>query len=99
MGASAQCPTRRYCVSGNWHRVEARVQRLKWAQSLVQDPAHHTQLTTAMFGKLPSEPNPTLGPGGEISPEANPCAMKWMADLDELEPYDERELFSVWVRT
>ena len=50
--------------------VEARVRRLKWAQTLVQDPAHHTQLITAMFGKLPSEPNPTLGPGGEISPEA-----------------------------
>ena len=48
--------------------VEARVRRLKCAQTLVQDPAHHTQLITAMFGKLPSEPNPTLGPGGEISP-------------------------------
>ena len=40
--------------------VEARVRRLKWAQTLVQDPAHHTQLITAMFGKLPSEPSPTL---------------------------------------
>ena len=39
--------------------VEARVRRLKWAQTLVQDPSHHTQLITAMFGKLPSEPNPT----------------------------------------
>ena len=42
-----------------------------------------------MFGNLPSEPNPTLGPG-EISPEANPWAVRWMADLEELEPYDER---------
>ena len=70
--------------------VEARVRRLKWAQTLVQDPAHHTQLVTAMFGKLPSEPNPTLGPGGEISPKANPWAVRWMADLEELEPYAER---------
>ena len=62
----------------------------KWAQTLVQDPAHHTQLITAMFGKLPLEPNPTLGPGGETSPEANPWAVRWMADLEELEPYDER---------
>ena len=66
----------------------------KWAQTLVQDPAHHTQLITAMFGKLPSEPNPTLGPGGEISPEANPWAVRWMADLEELEPYDERGSYS-----
>ena len=63
--------------------VEARVRRLKWAQTLVQDPAHHTQLITAMFGKLPSEPDSTL-------PEANPWAVRWMADLEELEPYDER---------
>ena len=70
--------------------VEARVRRLFWAQTSVQDPAHHTQLITAMFGKLSSEPNPTLGPGGEISPEASPWAVMWMADLEELEPYDER---------
>ena len=57
---------------------------------LVQDPPHHAQLITAMFGKLPSEPNPTLGPGDEILPEANPWAVRWMADLEELEPYDER---------
>ena len=50
----------------------------------------HTQLKTAMFGKLPSELNPTLGPGGEFSPEANPWAVRWMADLEELDPYDER---------
>ena len=79
--------------------VEARVRRLKWAQTLVQDPAHHTQLITAMFVKLPSEPNPTLGPGGEILTEANPWAVRWMADLEELEPYvmrmgrDVRALF------
>ena len=60
------------------------MRRHKWAQTLVQDPAHHTQLITAMFGKLPSEPNPTLGPEGEISPEANPWAVRWMADLEEL---------------
>ena len=72
--------------------VEARVRRLKWAQTVVQDPAHHTQLITAMFGKLPSEPNPTLGPGGEILPEANPWAVRWMADLEELEPYNERRV-------
>ena len=66
------------------------MRRLTWAQTLVQDPAHHTQVITAMFGKLPSEPNHTLGPGGEISPEANPGAVRWMADLEELEPYDER---------
>ena len=65
--------------------VQALVRRLKRAQTLVQDPAHHTQLITAMFGKLPSEP-------GEISPEANPWAVRWMADLEELEPYDERRV-------
>ena len=45
--------------------VEAQVRRLKRAQTLVQDPAHQTQLITATFGKLPSEPDPALGPGGE----------------------------------
>ena len=70
--------------------VQARVRRNKWAQTLVQDPAHQTQLITAMFGKLPSEPSPTLGPGGEILPEANPWAVRWMGNLEELEPYDER---------
>ena len=94
MGASAQCPTRG--VLRFWKLapcdVEARVRRLKWAQILVQDPAHHTQLITAMFGKLPSEPIRTLGPGGEISPEANPWAVRCMADLEELEAYDERRV-------
>ena len=70
--------------------VEARVRRLRWAQMLVQDPPHHAQLITAMFGKLPSEPNPTLGPGDEILQEANPWAVRWKADLEKLEPYDER---------
>ena len=70
--------------------VEARVRRLEWAQTLVQDLPHHAQLITAMFAELPSEPNPTLGPGGEILPEANPWAVRWMADLEELEPYDAR---------
>ena len=66
--------------------VEARVRRLKWAQTLVQDPSHHAQLITGMSGKLPSEPDPTLGSGGEILPEANPWAVRWMAGLEELEP-------------
>ena len=70
--------------------VEAGVRRLKWAQMLVQYPAHHTQLIAAMFGKLLSEPNPMLGLGGETLPEANPRAVRWMADLEELEPYDAR---------
>ena len=51
-----------------------------------------------LFGKLPSEPNPTLGPDGEILPEANPCAVRWMADLEELEPYDERGVIQRMVR-
>ena len=72
--------------------VEARVRRLEWAQTLVQDPSHHTQLITAVFGKLPSELDPTLCPGGEISPEADPWAVRWVADLEELEPYDERRV-------
>ena len=76
--------------------VEARVRRLEWAQTLAQDPAHHTQLITAMFGKLLSESNPTLGPGGEIASEANQWAVRWMADLEELEPYDERESRSAY---
>ena len=42
--------------------VEARVRRLKWAQTLVQDPSHHAQVLTAMFGKLPAEPSATLNP-------------------------------------
>ena len=71
--------------------VEARVRRLEWAQTLVQDPTHHTQLNHC-HGKLPSEPNPTLGPGGEIPPEVNPWAVRWMADLGKLEPYDERRV-------
>ena len=70
--------------------VEARVRRLKWAQTLVQDPSHHAQVLTAMFGKLPAEPSSTLGPDGEITPEANPWAVRWMEDLEALQPYDER---------
>ena len=70
--------------------VEARVRRLKWAQTLVQDPSHPAQVLTAMFGKLPAESSPTLGPDGELSPDANPWAVRWMADLEALEPYDER---------
>ena len=67
------------CEDSNGHRLWCRILR-------------HTQLITAMFGKLPSEPDPTLGPGGERSPEANPWAVRWMADLEELEPYDERRV-------
>ena len=70
--------------------VEAWVRRLKWAQTLVQDPSHHAQVLTAMFGKLPAEPSATLKPDGEITPEANPWAVRWMEDLEALQPYDER---------
>ena len=70
--------------------VEARVRRLKWAQTLVQDPSHHAQVLTAMFGKLPAESSATLNPEGELTPEANPWAVRWMEDLEALQPYDER---------
>ena len=33
----------------------------------------------------PPEPNPSLGLGGGMLPEANPWAVRWMADLEELE--------------
>ena len=66
------------------------MRRLKWAQTLVLDPSHHAQVLTAMFGKLPAEPSSTLGPDGEITPEANPWAMRFMEDLEALQSYDER---------
>ena len=66
------------------------MRRLKWAQTLVQDPSHHAQVLTAMFGKLLAEPSATLSPDGEITPEANPWAVRWMEDLEALQPYDER---------
>ena len=31
-----------------------------------------------------------LSPVGEITPEANPWAVRWMEDLEALQPYDER---------
>ena len=31
-----------------------------------------------------------MGPDGEITPEANPWAVRWMEDLEALQPYDER---------
>ena len=40
----------------------------------------------------PPEPNPSLGPGGGMLPEANPWAVRRMADLEELEPYNERRV-------
>ena len=70
--------------------VEARVRRLKWAQTLVQDPSHHAQVLTAMFGKLPAESSATLNSEGELTSEANPWALRWMEDLEALQPYDER---------
>ena len=70
--------------------VEARVRRLKWAQTLVQDPSHHAQVLTAMFGKLPAESSATLNLEGELTPDANPWAARWMEDLEALQPYDER---------
>ena len=76
--------------------VEAGLRRLKWAQTLVQDPAYLTQLITVMFGKLPSEPDPSLGPGGEILPEANPWAVRWMKNWSLMM---RGESFSVWVGT
>ena len=54
------------------------MRRLKWAQTLVQDPSHHAQVLTAMLGQLPAEPSATLSPDGEITPEANPWAVRWM---------------------
>ena len=36
-------------------------ERLKWAQALVQNPAHHVQLIAALFGRLPSVQHSTLG--------------------------------------
>ena len=70
--------------------VEARVRRLKRAQTLVQDPSHHAQVLTAMFGKLPAKSSATLNSEGELTPEANPWALRWMEDLEALQPYDER---------
>ena len=66
------------------------MRRLKWAQTLVLDPSHHAQVLAGMFGKLPAEPSSTLGLDGEITPEANPWAVRWMEDLEALQPYDER---------
>ena len=66
------------------------MRRLKWAQTLVQDPSHHAQVLTAMFGKLPAESSATLNSEGELTPEANPWALRWMEDLEALQPYDER---------
>ena len=66
------------------------MRRFKWAQTLVQNPAHHVQLIAALFGRLPAEQHSALGLNGEISPDANPWAARWMADLRELEPFDER---------
>ena len=64
----------------------------KLAPCDVEAPMRKTQMgtLTAMFGKLPAEPSSTLGPDGEITPEANPWAVRWMEDLEALQPYDER---------
>ena len=70
--------------------MESRVRRLKRAQTLVRDPSHHAQVLTAMFGKLPAESSATLNSEGELTPEANPWALRWMEDLEALQPYDER---------
>ena len=43
-----------------------------------------------MFGKLPAESSATLNLEGELTPEANPWAVRWMEDLEALQPYDER---------
>ena len=51
-----------------------------------------TRTVTAMFGSLPSEQHHTLGLDGEVTPEANPWAVRWVADLQELEPYDVRRV-------
>ena len=69
---------KRGCGGSNGHR--------RW----VQDPSHHAQVLTAMFGKLPAESSATLNPEGELTPEANPWAVRWMEDLETLQPYDER---------
>ena len=69
--------------------VEARVRRLKWAQTLVQNLARHVQLIGALFGRLLAKQHPTLGLDGEVTLEAHPWAARWMVDLWELEPYDD----------
>ena len=71
--------------------VEARVRRLKWAQD-VGAGTRRTMRKCSLrcSGKLPAEPSATLSPVGEITPEANPWAVRWMEDLEALQPYDER---------
>ena len=66
------------------------MRRLKWAQTLVQNPAHHVQLIAAFFRRLPAEQHSTLGLNGEITLDVNPWEARWVADLRELEPFDER---------
>ena len=66
--------------------VESRVRRLKWAQTLVQNPQQNAQLLTAMFVACRRNSTPTLGLDGEVTPEANPWAVRWMAELQEREP-------------
>ena len=72
--------------------AEARVRktqggRRRWCKT---NPAHHVHLIAALFGRLPAEQHSTLGLNGEITPDANPWAARWMADLRELEPFDDR---------
>ena len=65
------------CEDSNGHR--------RWCRT-----RDNAQVFTAMSGKLPAEPSSTWGPDGEITPEANPWAVRWMEDLEALQPYDER---------
>ena len=40
--------------------------------------------------ELLAESSATLNPKGELTPEANPWAVRWMEDLEALQPNDER---------
>ena len=73
--------------------VEARVRRLKGAQTLVQDPAHHVQLIAALSGRLPAEQQSTLGVNGE-----KPILWRqggWRI-CESLNRSTKGELFSAW---
>ena len=67
------------------------MRRLKWAQTLVQDPSHHAQVLTRDVREIACRTELHIGPlTVELTPEANPWAVRWMEDLEALQPYDER---------
>ena len=61
------------------------VRRLSWYAKMSEYNHEQAVVLTAMFGQIPFEAEPTIGPDMLLAPKANPWALQFYTDMDQLQ--------------